>query len=152
MEGSVRQRLEADLRAAMKAGDQATRDTVRYVLAAIKNAEIDKRGSLAPADESAVLRRLGKQLTDAIEQYRAGGREDLATREEAQLAVVQRYLPAELSDEELAALVGEVVREVGASGPKEMGKVMPVLIERVAGRADGRRLSAAVRQALTGGS
>ena len=152
MEGSVRQRLEADLRAAMKAGDQATRDTVRYVLAAIKNAEIDKRGPLAPADESAVLRRLGKQLTDAIEQYRAGGREDLATREEAQLAVVQRYLPAELSDEELAALVGEVVREVGASGPKEMGKVMPVLMERVAGRADGRRLSAAVRQALTGGS
>ena len=152
MEGSVRERLEADLRAAMKAGDQATRDTVRYVLAAIKNAEIDKRGPLAPADESAVLRRLGKQLTDAIEQYRAGGREDLATREEAQLAVVQRYLPAELSDEELTALVGEVVREVGASGPKEMGKVMPVLMERVAGRADGRRLSAAVRQALAGGS
>ena len=152
MQGSVRERLEADLRAAMKAGDQATRDTVRYVLAAIQNAEIDKRGALTPADESAVLRRLGKQLTDAIEQYRAGGREDLATREEAQLAVVQRYLPAELSDEELVALVGEVVREVGASGPKEMGKVMPVLMERVAGRADGRRLSAAVRQALASGS
>ena len=148
MEGSVRQRLEADLRVAMKAGDQATRDTVRYVLAAIKNAEIDKRGPLAPADESAVLRRLGKQLTDAIEQYRAGGREDLAAREEAQLAVLRRYLPQPLSDEELAALVDEVIREVGASGPKDMGKVMPALIERAGGRADGRRLSAAARAAL----
>jgi uncharacterized protein YqeY len=96
-----------------------------------------------------VLRRLGKQLTDSAEQYRAGGREELAAREEAQLAVLQRYLPAELSDDEVRALAEAVVREVGATGPKEMGKVMPVLVERAAGRADGRRLNEAARAALT---
>ena len=149
MEGSVRRRLEADLKAAMRAGDTETRDTARYILAAIKNAEIDRRGALPPADEEAVLRRLAKQLGDAIDQYRAGGREDLATREERQLAILQRYLPAALTDDELAALVGDVVRQVGATGQKDMGKVMPVLIERAAGRADGRRLSAAARSALS---
>ena len=150
MEGSVRRRLEADLKAAMRAGDTETRDTARYILAAIKNAEIDRRGELPSADEETVLRRLEKQLGDAIDQYRAGGREDLAAREERQLAILQRYLPAALTDDELATLVGDVVREVGATGPKDMGKVMPILIERAAGRADGRRLSAAARTALSG--
>ena len=149
MEGSVRRQLEADLKAAMRSGDTETRDTARYILAAIKNAEIDRRGALPLVEEEAVLRRLAKQLGDAIEQYRAGGREDLATREERQLAILQRYLPAALTDDELAALVGDVVREVGATGPKDMGKVMPILIERAAGRADGRQLSAAVRSALS---
>ena len=150
MEESIRQRLEADLKTAMRAGDDATRDAVRYILAAIKNAEIEHRGSLPPAEAVAVLHRLAKQLGDAVEQYRAGGREDLATREEAQLTVLRRYLPQPLSDEELADLARDVVREVGASGPKDMGKVMPVLIERAGGRADGRRLSAAARATLAG--
>ena len=149
MAETVRQRLEADLKAAMRAGDHATRDTVRYILAAIKNAEIEHRGPLPPAEAEAVLRRLGKQLGDAIEQFRAGGREDLAVREEEQLAVLRRYLPAPLGDEELGKLVADVIREVGAAGPQDMGKVMPVLIERAGGRADGRRLSAAARAALS---
>lgn len=149
MDGSVRQRLEADLKTAMRAGDQTTRDTVRYVLAAIKNAEIERRGPLPPAAEEAVLRRLGKQFADAIDQYRAGGREDLATREETQLEILQRYLPPALADDDLAALAAEVVREVGASGPKDMSKVMPILMERAGNRADGRRVSAAARAALT---
>lgn len=148
VDGSVRQRLEADLKTAMRAGDQVTRDTVRYVLAAIKNAEIEKRGPLPLAEEEAVLRRLRKQLGDAVEQYRAGGREDLAAREEAQLAIVGRYLPPALDDGELAALAAEVVGELGAGGPKEMSKVMPILMERVGNRADGRRVSAAARVAL----
>ena len=150
MAETLRQRLEHDLRAAMRAGDATTRDAVRYILAAVKNAEIDRRGALTPADEQAVLQRLQKQLVDATEQYRGAGREDLAGREEAQLAVLRRYLPAELSDDELAALVEAVVAETGAAGPKDMGKVMPALIERAAGRADGRRLSAAAREALAG--
>ena len=152
MEESVRRRLEDDLKTAMRGGDTATRDAVRYLLAAIKNAEIEHRGPLPPAEAIAVLHRLGKQLGDSIEQYRAGGREDLAAHEEAQLTVLRRYLPASLSDEELATLVDEVIRETGASGPKDMGRVMPILIERAAGRADGRRLSAAARAALSGGS
>ncbi len=151
MEGSVRQRLEADLRGAMREGDAATRDAIRYLLAAIKNAEIDHRGPLPPADEIAVLRRVGKQLVDSVEQYRAGRREDLAAREEAQLAVLGRYLPAELDDARLAELAREVAAELGASGPKDMGRVMPVLMERVAGQADGRRVSAAARAALADG-
>ena len=144
----VRQRLEEDLKTAMRAGDATTRDAVRYILASVKNAEIDARGSSQAADIDAALRRLRKQLADAIEQYRAAGRGDLAAREEAQLAVLERYLPRELSDEELAALVTEVIAETGATGPKDMGRVMPVAIARAGGRADGRRISAAVKAAL----
>ncbi len=150
-DATVRQQLEADLKTAMRAGDAPTRDAVRFILAQIKNAEIDARGDLSPAAAEATLRKLGKQLQDAAEQYHKGGREELAAKEEAQLAVLKRYLPEEMDDAELAALVRAVVAETGATGPKEMGKVMPVVLERAAGRADGRRVSAAVKTALTGG-
>jgi uncharacterized protein YqeY len=132
----------------MRAGDTVSRDAIRYILSAVKNAEIDARGTGEAADPVAALRRVAKQLNDAIEQYRAADRQDLADREAAQLAVLQRYLPAELSDAELDALVREVIAETGASSAKEMGKVMPVAIGRAAGRADGRRISAAVKRAL----
>ena len=145
---TVRERLEDDLKTAMRAGDAVTRDAIRYILSAVKNAEIDARGSSAPADPVAALRRLGKQLNDSIEQYDAAGRQDLADHERAQLEVLRRYLPAELPDEELTALVAEVIAETGAAGPKDMGRVMPVAMQRVAGRADGRRISAAVKAAL----
>ena len=148
MEGTVRSRLEADLKQAMRSGDATTRDVIRYILAAIKNAEIDARGGSGGADEVATLRKLGKQLDDAVAQYRAGGRDDLADREAAQLEVLKRYLPVEMGDEELRQIADAVVAEVGATGPKEMGKVMPVLIERVGGRAEGRRVSTAAREAL----
>ena len=147
---TLRQRLEADMKTAMRAGDATTRDTVRFILAQVKNAEIDARGELTPAAGEATLRKLGKQLQDSIEQYRKGDREDLAAKEEAQLAVLRRYLPEEMDDAELDALVASVVAEVGATSPKEMGKVIPVVLERAAGRADGRRVSAAVKAALSG--
>jgi uncharacterized protein YqeY len=148
MEPSIRERLEGDLKAAMRAGDAESRDAIRYILAAVKNAEIDARGMSAPADIDAALRRLGKQLADATEQYRAAGRDDLAEREAGQLATLKRYLPEELSEEELNALVADAIAETGATGPKDMGRVMPVAIARAAGRADGRRISAAVKSAL----
>jgi uncharacterized protein YqeY len=147
-ETTTRKRLEEDLKTAMRAGDTVTRDAIRYLLAAVKNAEIDARGTNKAADPEAALRRVGKQLSDAIEQYQAAGRQDLADREAAQLAVLKRYLPQELSDAELDALVREVIAETGASGAKDMGKVMPVAIQRAAGRADGRRISTAVKSAL----
>jgi uncharacterized protein YqeY len=147
-EPTVRQRLENDLKSAMRAGDTVSRDAIRYILSAVKNAEIDARGSSSPADPVAALRQLGKQLTDSIEQYQAAGRQDLADHEAAQLAVLKRYLPSELSDDELNALVAEVIAETGAAGPKDMGRVMPVAMQRVAGRADGRRVNAAVKTAL----
>jgi hypothetical protein len=149
-DATIRQRLEKDLKSAMRAGDAGSRDAIRYILAAVKNAEIDTRGTADAADPDAALRRLGKQFTDAIEQYRAAGRDDLAAHEAAQLAVLKRYLPAELSDGELNALVAEAIAETGATSSKEMGRVMPVAMERAAGRADGRRISAAVKAALSG--
>lgn len=148
MDQTLRQRLEADMKTAMRAGDTGTRDAVRYILAAVKNAEIERRGPLGPADEQAVVRRLGKQLADAVEQYRAAGRDELADREQSQLDVLQRYQQQELSDEDLRAIVDGVIDDLGAAGPKDMGKVMPALMERVAGRADGRRISSAARDAL----
>ncbi len=151
-EQTVRSRLEADLKTAMKARDESTRDAIRYILAQIRNAEIEHHRDLSAANAEATLRKVGKQMADAIEQFRAAGREDLAAREEAQLAVLRRYLPTEMTDDELATLVDEVIRETGATGPKDMGKVMPAAIARAAGRADGHRISASVKSALAAAS
>jgi uncharacterized protein YqeY len=150
METSLRSRLEVDLKAAMIARDEIRRDTIRFVLSAVKNAEIEERGPLTSDQDIALLNRMSKRLIEAIDQYDAAGRTDLAEKERAQLAIVKQYLPAELSDDELSALVQDVVAETGASTPKDMGRVMPVLLERVAGRADGKRVSTAVRAALQG--
>src|SRR6476620_1427894 len=135
MADSLRRRLEQDLKTAMLAKDEVARDTIRFILAAVKNEEIEKRGPLGTDDDIALLNRMSKRLLEAIEQYDAAGRVDLAERERAQLAIVKRYLPAEMSDDDLKALVQSVVAEVGANTPKDMGKVMPVLLPRVAGRA-----------------
>lgn len=150
METSLRSRLEADLKAAMLARDEVRRDTIRFVLSSVKNAEIEERGALTPEQDIGLLNRMSKRLIEAIDQYDAAGRTDLAEKERAQLAIVKQYLPEELSDDELTALVREVVSETGASSAKDMGRVMPVLLERVAGRADGKRVSTAVRAALQG--
>jgi uncharacterized protein YqeY len=147
-EATIRQRLDEDLKTAMRSGDAATRDAIRYILSAVKNAEIDVRGSGKEADPDAALRKLGKQLNDSIEQFRAANREDLAGREEAQLLVLKRYLPEELSDEELFAVVHDAIGEARATGPSDMSRVMPVAMAKAAGRADGKRIHAAVRNAL----
>lgn len=144
----LRHRLEADLKLSMRSGDTVSRDTIRYLLAALKNAEIDKRGDLEPADEIALLQRQAKRQGESIEQFRSGGRDDLAAREEAQLEILKRYLPTELSDDEVMQLTRDVVRDVGAQSMKDMSRIMPVLVERAAGRADGKRLSAAVKAVL----
>ena len=146
----LKEQLQDDLKKAMVARDEVRRDTIRFVLSNLKNAEIDERGPLTPEQDLALLNRVSKRLVEAIDQYDAAGRDDLAEKERAQLAIVKDYLPAELSDEDLAALVDEVVAEVGAETPKDMGKVMPVLLPRVAGRADGKRVSTAVKAALQG--
>lgn len=145
---SLRDRLQDDLKTAMRAGDTTGRDVIRYLLAAVKNAEIDRGGPLSPADELAVLQRQAKQRHEAIEQFGAGNRQDLVSRETAQLEVLQRYLPAPMADEELAVLAAEVAADVGATGPRDMAKLMPALLARVDGRADGRRVSTAAKGAL----
>lgn len=148
--GTIRSRLEGDLKQAMRERDEVARDTIRYILAGLKNAEIDKRQGFTESDAVAVLQRQAKQRVEAIEQFRAAGRMDLVAREEGQLLILKRYLPEELTDDELSALVKRVIAEVGASGQKDLGKVMPALIAAADGRADGRRLSTAARNALAG--
>lgn len=145
---SLRSRMEDDLKAAMRARDSETRDAIRYVLSAVKNAEIEKRGELTEEEELKLLRSQVKQRQDSIDQFRAGGREDLVAREEAQVHVLEKYLPQQMSDEELQEFVRAGIAEIGAQGPKDMGKVMGVLSARAGGRVDGRRLSSAVRDAL----
>jgi uncharacterized protein len=145
---SLRERLESDLKSAMRGGDTTRRDTIRYLLAALKNAEIEKRAALDPEEEIALLQRQAKRQNESIDQFRAGGRADLAEREEEQLAILKRYLPAELTDDEVSQLARTVVAELDATSMKDLGRVMPLLIERAAGRADGKRLSTAARAAF----
>lgn len=146
---TLRERLSDDLKQAMRDRDVDLRDTIRFLLSAVKNAEIDKRESLTEEEELAVLRSQAKQRRDAIEQFRAGGRDDLADKESVQLAILERYLPQQMTDEELETFVREGIAEVGAETPKDMGKVMGLLTRRSEGRADGTRLSSAVRAALS---
>lgn len=150
MAESLKDRLQADMIAAMKARDAERRDALRYLLAGVKNQEIDKRAPLTEAEEIAWLRTSAKQRRDSIEMFTQGGREDLAKREESQLAVLETYLPQQMSDEELEAYVRAGIEELGATSPKDMGKVMGTLTPRASGRVDGKRLSGAVRKALAG--
>ena len=147
---SLRERLAQDLKAAMKDRDTELRDTIRFILSAVKNVEIDKRAPLTVDEEIALLRTQAKQRRDSIDQFRAGGRDQLADREAAELAILERYLPQQMDDDELSAFVKQGIEEAGASGPKDMGKVMGLLNKRSEGRVDGRRLSTAVRESLAG--
>lgn len=134
----------------MRSGDPVARDTIRFTMSSLKNARIDKGGELTQQEAIAVLQRDAKRRQESIDQFRVAGRDDLVEKEESQLAVLKRYLPASLSDEEVAALVADVIAETGVSSPKDLGRIMPVLIQRAAGRADGKRLNEAARAALSG--
>jgi uncharacterized protein len=139
---SIADRVRADLSAAMKAGERERVGALRYVLSELQKAA--KEGE----DELAALRRERKRRLDSVEQYREGGREDLAGREQLEAELIEAYLPAELSDAELDEIVSGALVETGASSPQEMGKVMGVVMPRVGARADGKRVSAKVREAL----
>lgn len=143
---SVLDQIRADTVAAMKAGDRQRAGALRLI-----SSELQKAAKEPPdggLDETTVLRRERKRRTEAATAYRDAGRADLAAGEEAEAEILAGYLPAELSDEELAALVGDAVAESGAISVREMGKVMPLAMARVQGRADGRRVSAMVRERL----
>lgn len=144
----LRERLSNDMKQAMKDRDTFTRDTLRLLLSAVKNAEIDKRADLTEEEGESVLRKQAKQRQDSIEQYRSAGRDDLADHEAAELVVLEKYLPQQMTDDELSALVAAVIAETGATGPRDMGKAMGILTKRVEGRADGRRMSGALKTAL----
>lgn len=152
----LKDRLGEDLKAAMRAKDEVRLRTIRSLRAALMEREIELRqggtASLTEDQELAVVQKQAKQRRDAIEQFDAAGRDDLARREREELAVIESYLPQQLSDDEIRSVVREVVAATGASSMKEMGKVMGPAMERLRGRADGRRVQEAVRALLSGGA
>lgn len=150
--GALKDQLQADLTAAMKAQDELTRATLRMVLTAIGNEEVAGAAAreLSDDEELKVVAREAKKRREAAEAFTQGGASDRAERELAEEKVIAAYLPAQLSDEELAALVAEALAETGASGPQAMGQVMKVVNPKVAGRAEGGRVAAAVKAALAG--
>lgn len=147
---ALKQRLNDDLREALRRGEEHRKATLRMALAAIHNAEIEVRGDLDEDATLGVLAKEAKQRRESIEEFRKGGREDLVARERAQLEVIQQYLPQQMSREEIVEAARAAIAEVGARGPGDKGKVMPVLISRLRGRADGREINAVVTELLGG--
>jgi hypothetical protein len=145
---SLKDRISDDLKQALKEGDDVRKRTIRLLLAAVHNAEIEKGGPLDDSGALAVIAKQAKQRRESAEEFRKGGRQDLVEREEAEAAVLQAYLPAAMSREEIAAVARKVIAEVGAQGPRDVGKVMPVLVKQLAGRAEGSEISAVVRELL----
>lgn len=144
----TKDRLRTDLASAMRSGEAARRDTLRLILAAIKQAEVDGGEALDEQAVQAVLAQQAKQRRESIEQYQQSGRTDLAEVETIELAVIMEYLPQQMSEEEIRALAAEAISETGVADMKGMGQVMQALMPRVQGRADGRHVSAVVRQLL----
>lgn len=138
---SLKSQLSEDMKAAMRAGEKIRLSTIRLLNAEIKNAEIDKGEELSDDEVIGLVQRQIKRRREASEQYRKGGREELALKEEAEAAILEEYLPAQLSDDELSAIIREAVSQMGATSKKEMGKVMGVVMPKVKGRADGTRVS-----------
>lgn len=148
----LKARLRADLNTAMKARDELTTATLRMSLTAITTEEVSGKAAreLSDGDVLRVLGREAKKLREAAEAFDAAGRSELADRERAEGAVLDRYLPTQLGDEEISGLVRAAIAESGASAPNQMGAVMKIVTPRVAGRADGKRVSDEVRRQLAG--
>jgi uncharacterized protein YqeY len=145
---SLKGRLTEDMKSALRAGDKPRLAALRLALAAVKQREVDTRQPLDDAGVQSVLDRLIKQGRDAVTQYRDGAREDLAAKEAAEVEVWLAYLPEPLTDEELEALIADAIDESGARGPGDIGKVMPIVKARAAGRVDMKEVNARVRAAL----
>lgn len=146
---NLRERLDADLKSAMKSGDALRREVIRGVRGSIRNREIEAGDPLDDDGIARVIRSLVKQRADSIEQYTAAGRSDLAGKESAERAVLEGYLPAAPDAAEVEAVVRAVIDEVGATEPKDMGRVMKPALERLGPAADGKLVSQTVKRLLT---
>ncbi len=151
---SLKDRISEDIKAAMKARDKVRLETVRSIKKVLIEKESTVRGqgkdALTAEQEMEALMQQAKQRRDAIEQYRQAGREDLAEAEAAELAIIEEYLPQQLSEAEIAAVVEEVITQVGASSPKDMGKVMGPVMQKLKGQADGKKVQEIVKANLKG--
>ena len=148
----MRDKINDDLKTAMKAGDKDRVGTLRLINSAIKSADIDARPSgkdkISDADILSVLAKMVKQRRDSIEQFNAGGRPELAAKEAAEITVIEGYLPKQMSDDEAKAAIAAIVKETGATGPKDMGKVMAALTAKYAGQMDFGNASALTKDLL----
>lgn len=145
---SLRDELKQNLIAAAKARDQVRLDTIRSVQSAVKYKEIEKRGELADAEILGVINTLCKQRRESIDQFRKGGRDELADKEARELSILEKFLPAQLPREEVEKTVKAVIAETGASGPSALGQVMKETMKRLAGQADGKVVNDVVRALL----
>ncbi len=147
---ALKEKITEDMKTAMRAKDSERLGTIRLLLAALKQKEVDERVVLDDAAVIAIVDKLIKQRKDSLEAFQKAERKDLADKEAAELVVLQAYLPARLSAEEVAAAVKAIVAELGATGPGDMGKVMGAVKAKLAGKADMGQVSAAVKAALAG--
>jgi len=152
MAESLKERIQTDMKNAMRQKDTPRLGLIRLILAAIKQREVDERITLDDEQVLASLGKMVKQRRDSITQYQKAERQDLVDEETFELGVIEEYLPPALSNEELAAMLDEVIEQTGASSPQDMGKVMGVMKSRAQGRADMGAISAQVKQRLTAAS
>jgi len=148
METVMKAQISSDIKAAMKSGDKAKVGTLRLVSAAIQTAEIETKGTLDDAAVIAVMTKMVKQRRDSIAQHTSGGRADLAAVEQAEIAIIETYLPQQMDEAAVTAAIADAVKESGAASPKDMGKVMAILKAKYAGQMDFQKASAAVKAAL----
>jgi uncharacterized protein len=146
---SLKEQIDADLKQSLRAGDETRKSTLRLLLAAIHNIEIEKGALLDDSGVLGVISKQVKQRHDSIEEYRRGNRQDLVEREEAEAVILQAYLPPAVSREDIEEAARKIIAEVGAQGPRDMGKVMGPLNAQLRGRADGSEISAVVRELLS---
>ncbi|MDI9237852.1 GatB/YqeY domain-containing protein [Lysobacter sp. LF1] len=146
---SLKQRLNDDMKAAMKGGDKASLAVIRLINAAIKQKEVDERIELDDTAVIAVLDKMVKQRKDSVSQYEAANREDLAQVERDEIVVIERYIPAKMGEAEILAAIEAAIAETGATGPADMGKLMGPLKARLAGQADMGQVSALVKKRLS---
>lgn len=145
---TLKEQLRQDMADAMRAGDNEKRDTLRLLLAAIKQVEVDGQQSLDDSGVELVLTKQAKQRRESIDDYERAGRADLADLEKAELVVIESYLPQMMSREEIAVAATETIADLGADGPKDTGRVMKSLMPQLKGKADGRLVSEVVRELL----
>lgn len=150
MASAIRERLSADIKTAMKAGDKERLGTLRFMMAALKQQEIDTRTELDDQAVTSILTKRASQHRDSIAQFEGAGREDLAAKERAELTVVEEYLPSPLSAKEIESLILGAIAKLGASSIKDMGKVMNELRPQLTGRADMAAVSSSIKQRLGG--
>jgi hypothetical protein len=147
-EPALKQKLTDDLKQAMRDRDKVKLSVIRLVMAAIKNAEIARQTTLDDADILGIIAKEARQRRESVEAFRQGNRQDLVVQEEAELTLLQGYLPQQISREEIMTEARRVIEEVGAQGPGDKGKVMPKLIAQLKGKADGREINAVVTELL----